>query len=154
MFKRPSQSSSKHPPEDTIHYLRSHFDNNVPNRSHVQKRLSIYNWNPGPRRGKEGAFEKQITGKWHVITLQEAIEYVDHELLTNRFHVTHHGGCDPVIEVKSIYLHDTRREFTCFFSQTTPQRPENIHSSVPTCYQYLRQRTVQCEKNSSSQFMP
>ena len=31
------------------------IDNNVPNRSSVQKRLSIYNWNPGPRRGKEGA---------------------------------------------------------------------------------------------------
>ena len=24
---------------------------------------------------------------------QEAIEYVDHELLTNRYHVTHYGGC-------------------------------------------------------------
>ena len=31
-------------------------------RSIVQKRLSIYNWNPGPRRGKEDAFEKQIAG--------------------------------------------------------------------------------------------
>ena len=39
------------------------FDKNVPNRSPVQKRLSIYNWNPGPRRGKEDAFEKQIAGK-------------------------------------------------------------------------------------------
>ena len=41
------------------HYTSSqeyHFDNNVPNRSRVQKRLSIYNWNPVPRRGKEGAF--------------------------------------------------------------------------------------------------
>ena len=28
-----------------------HFDSNVPNRSSVQKRLSICNWNPGPRRG-------------------------------------------------------------------------------------------------------
>ena len=44
------------------------FDTNVPNRSSVQKRLSIYNWNPGPRRGKEGAIEKQIAGKWHTIT--------------------------------------------------------------------------------------
>ena len=44
---------------------------------------------------------------------------MDHELLTNRFHVTHHGGCAvlfnkdtfyPDIEVKSIYLHDTRRD--------------------------------------------
>ena len=69
------------------------FDTNMPKRSYVQKRLSIYNWNPGPRRGKEGAIEKQIVVKWHVITLQEAIDDVDHELLTNRFHVTHYGSC-------------------------------------------------------------
>ena len=31
-----------------------HFDNSVPNCSPVQKRFSIHNWNPGPRRGKEG----------------------------------------------------------------------------------------------------
>ena len=46
-------------------------------RSVVQRRLSIYNWNPGPRRRKEDAFE-----------LQEASDYVDDELLTIRFHVT------------------------------------------------------------------
>ena len=92
----------------------------------VQKRLSIHNWNPGPRRGKEDAFEKQIAGRWHIITLQEPSEKVDHELLTNRFHVTHHAGyailsnkdtfC-PNIDVKSIYLHDTRRDLpaqVCF----------------------------------------
>ena len=49
------------------------FDTNMPKRSYVQKRLSIYNWNPGSRRGKEGAIEKQTAGKWHNITLQEAI---------------------------------------------------------------------------------
>ena len=95
------------------------FDSSVPNRSSVQKRLSIYNWNPGPRRGREGAIEKQIARKWHIITLQEAIEYVDHELLTNRFHVTHYEGCavlfnkdtfHPDIKVKSIYLHDIRHD--------------------------------------------
>ena len=91
----------------------------MPNRSLVQKRLSIYNWNPGPRHGKEDAFEKQIAGKWHVITLQEASEYVEHDILTNQFHVTHYGGCAILynkdtfyanIYVKSIYLHDTRRD--------------------------------------------
>ena len=91
----------------------------MPKRSYVQKRLSIYNWNPGPRRGTEGAIARQIAGKRHVITLQEVIDYVDHELLTNSFHVTHHGGCAVLfnkdtfyldIEVKSIYLHETRRE--------------------------------------------
>ena len=55
--------------------------------------------------------------KWHIITLQEAIEYLDHEFLTNRFHATHYGGCavlfkkdtfHPDIKVSSVYLHDTR----------------------------------------------
>ena len=87
-------------------------------RSIVQRRLSIHNWNPGPRRGKEDAFEQQISGRWHIITLQEASDYFDHELLTNRFHVTHHAGCAILfnkdtfylnVDVKSIYLHDTRR---------------------------------------------
>ena len=95
------------------------FNKSISNRSPVQKRLSIYNWNPGPRRGKEDAFEKQIAGRWHVITLQESSEFVDHDIITGRFHVTHYGECailfnkdtfHPNIDVKSIYLHDTRRD--------------------------------------------
>ena len=91
----------------------------ISNRSPVQKRLSIYNCNPRLRRGKEDAFEKQIAGMWHVITLQEASEYVDHDTLTGPFHVTHYGGCTTLfnkdtfcsnIDVKSVYLHDTRRD--------------------------------------------
>ena len=83
----------------------------------LQKRLSIYNRNPGPRRGEEGAIERQIEVTWHIVTLQEAIEYMDHEFLTTRFRVTHHGGCAilfnkdtffPDIKVTSIYLHDLR----------------------------------------------
>ena len=98
--------------------LANHIDKVVANRLLAQKRLSIYNWNPGPRRGKEDAFEKQIACKWHIITLQEASEYVDHDILTNRFHVSHYGGCAILfnkdtfhsdIVFKSIYLHDTRR---------------------------------------------
>ena len=70
------------------------------------------------RRGKEDAIEKQNAGKWHLITLQEASDYVEHEILHERFHVTHFAGCAilfnkdtfyPDISVKSIYLHDTRR---------------------------------------------
>ena len=94
------------------------FDNSVPNRSSVQKRLSVYDWNPGPRRQKEGAIEKQIAGKCHMITLQEMIEYVDHELLTNKVPrnllremrgTIQQGYLFPDVKVKSIYLHDTRR---------------------------------------------
>ena len=50
---------------------------------------------------------------------EEAIEYVDHELLTNRFHVTHYGRytvlCNkdtffPDVKVTSIYLYDNRHD--------------------------------------------
>ena len=104
------------------HATSSHMNSSskrFASRSIVQRRLSIYNWNPGPRRGKGDAFEQQIAGRWHVITFQEASDNVDHELLTNRFHVTHYEGCAllfnkdtfyPNVDVKSIYIHDTRRD--------------------------------------------
>ena len=49
-------------PATSSHTVYKHFAA----RSIVQKRLSIYNWNPGSRRGKEDAFEKQIAGRWHI----------------------------------------------------------------------------------------
>ena len=103
----------KHSPSSQGH----HFDKNMSNQSTEQTRLRFYNWNPGPQRGKEGAIERHIAGKWHVITLQEAIEYLEHDFLTNRFHVTHYGGRAVLfykdtffsdIKVSSIYLRDTR----------------------------------------------
>ena len=39
-------------------FQTNRFSKNLSNRSPVQKRLSIYSWNPGPRREKEDAFEK------------------------------------------------------------------------------------------------
>ena len=61
-------------------------------QSPVQKRLSIYNWNPGSRREKEDAFEKQIAVKWHIVTLQEASDDVDHDILQENL-----GGCYKVV---------------------------------------------------------
>ena len=69
----------------------------------MQKRLSIYNWNPGPRRGKEDALEKQIAVKWHIVTLQEASDYVDHDILQERFHVTHNAGCAILFNKDTFY---------------------------------------------------
>ena len=94
-----------------------HFNNDVPNRLREQRRLSTYSWNRGPRRRKEDAIEKHIAGKWHIIALQEANEYLEHEYLTSHFYVTHCGGCAVLlnkdtfhsnIKVTSVYLHDTR----------------------------------------------
>ena len=75
-------------------------------QSPLQMRLSVYNWNPGPRRGTEDAIEKQIAGKWHLITLQEASDYVDHAILHERFHVTHFAGCAVLFNKDTFY---TRR---------------------------------------------
>ena len=142
------------------------FNKSISNRSPVQKRLSIYNWNPGPGRGKEDAFVKQIAGRWHVITLQEASEYVHHDILTGRFHVTHYGGCailfnkdtfHPNIDVKSIYLHDIRRDFPdqvmegeqgwvmqgvlsrASFRRSPVSGQKSLYSVVSTYQQHLRQ---------------
>ena len=110
---RLQQSFARHPKgkQDTSSHMNS-SSKRFATRSIVQRRFSIYNWNPGPRRGKADAFEQQIAGRWHIITLQEASDYVDHELLTNRFHVTHYAGCAvlfnkdtfyPNVDVKSLY---------------------------------------------------
>ena len=72
------------------------------------KRPIVYNWNPGPRRGKEGAIEKRIAETWHIIALQEAIEYVDHELFVNRFHVTHFGGRAVLFNKDTFFLRTSR----------------------------------------------
>ena len=46
----------------------------MPNRLTEQRRFRFYSWNPGPRREKEGAIEKHVAGKWHIIALQEATD--------------------------------------------------------------------------------
>ena len=61
-------------------------------QSPAQRRLSDYNWKPGPRRGTEDAIGKQIAGGTG-ISLQEASDYVDHAILHERFYVTHFAGC-------------------------------------------------------------
>ena len=86
-------------------------------QSLVQKRLSIYNWNPGPRRGKKDAIETNC-GVMAYCYPARSICFVEHDILQERFHVTHFAGCAilfnkdtfyPDISVKSVYLHDTRR---------------------------------------------
>ena len=120
MYKKLPQTFARHQKGGLLHLLRQSVPVNIFPIVHLcRSGFSIYNWNPGPRRGKEDAFEKQIAGRWHVITPQEAAEYVDHDLLTSRFHATHYAGCAILfnkdtfytnIDVKSIYLHDTRRD--------------------------------------------
>ena len=92
------------------------FDTSVPNRLLEQTRIIILSWNLGPRRGKPGAIEKHIAGKWYILARQEAIEYLHHECFTNHFHITHFAGCAVLfnkdsfhsdVRVDSVYIHDT-----------------------------------------------
>ena len=96
----------------------SQFDASKPNRQREQTRLSIYSWNPGPRRGTPGAIEDHIAGKWHIIALQEAIEYLQHECLTNHFFITHFAGCAVLfnkdtfhsdVQGQLAYVHDVKK---------------------------------------------
>ena len=68
-----------------------------------QTRISILSWNPGPRRGMPGATEVHIAGKWHIIALQEAVEYLQHEYLMNHFYITHFAGCAVQLNKKTFY---------------------------------------------------
>ena len=52
-------------------------------------------------------------GPWHVVALQEAIEFHEDDAITRQFHVAHLRGCaalfnkdtfEPDLQVKSIYL--------------------------------------------------
>ena len=94
--------------------VNKHFSSQSP----VQKRLSIYNWNLAPDVERKTHLRNKLRREWHIFTLQEASDYVVHDILQQRFHVTHHAGCAilfnkdtfyPDISVKSVYLHDTRR---------------------------------------------
>ena len=57
-------------------------------QSPVHRRLRIYNWNSGAPTWKGRCNRERIAGKWHIITLQEASEYVEHDILQELFHVT------------------------------------------------------------------
>ena len=92
------------------------FDTLKPNQLLAQTRISILTWNPGARRGTPGALERHMSGKWHVIALQESIEYLQHETLANHFHISHFARCAvlfnnntfyPDAWVSSVYIHDT-----------------------------------------------
>ena len=124
-------------------------------RSIVQKRLSVYNWNPGPRRGKEDALEKQIAGKWHIITLQEKTACVDRDILISRFHVTHYAVCAILFNKDTFYPNKTRLarsshgrgtgmgharcSFTRLISSNRSQWSKVLYCIVPTYRQHLRQ---------------
>ena len=104
------------------------FDTSVPNRL---LEISISNWNPGNRRGKPGAIEKHIAGKLHIIALQEAIEYLQHECLMNHFYITHFACCAVLFNRDSLHsrLHSRQQKWA---AASRVRRPD--YSRSAGCY--------------------
>ena len=95
------------------------FNKNISNRSPVQKRLSIFNWNPGPDAEKKMPSKSRLQAGGMSLPCRKHLNMSIHDILTGRFHVTHYAGCAILfnkdtfytnIDVKSIYLHDTGRD--------------------------------------------
>ena len=83
-FERNQSSSSQTPGVNKL------FSSQAP----TQRRLSIYNWNPGHRRGTEDAIENQIAGNGILLLCKKhQSDYVEHKVLHEWFHVTYFAGC-------------------------------------------------------------
>ena len=88
------------------------FDNNLPNRL-----LEQTSWAGilDLRWGRAVTIEEHIAGKWHVMTLQEAIWYFQHECLSN-----HLSTVSLVVRSLSIRTLFTRTSKSIPFTSTTP----------------------------------
>ena len=54
--------------------------------------------------GKSGAIEEHLAGKWHIIALHEAVEYLHHEC---HFDITHFAGC-AICSTKTLFTRTSR----------------------------------------------
>ena len=104
--------------EDRLHLLRHMASTNTFLLNHLCRGGSASTTGTlGPDEERRMLRETNGGEVWHLVILQEASDCVEHEILHERFHVTHFAGCAilfnkdtfyPDISVKSIYLHDTR----------------------------------------------
>ena len=96
----------KHPLEGTTHLFKSITSTAACSTAHPFKG----GWASTTGSQDRGVQKRLLSrskfqSRWHIITSQEASEYVDQELLKNRFHVhvAHHWGC-AVLFNKDTYL--------------------------------------------------
>ena len=119
-------------------------------RSIVQRTLGFYNWNPGTRRGKEDAFEQQIAGMWHIITLQEASDFV--AVLINKD--TFYSNVASSSHGRRTGMGLTRYSFTCHISSSVSERAKVLCCVVSTYPATFTRKTKALPRSSSSLFVP
>ena len=92
-------------------------DNNAPNRSVQQTRISILSWNPGPRRGREGAIEEHFQAHGTLLRHKRRLSTFNTSASRTISKITHFAGCAILfnsntfhsdIQVNSVYIHGNR----------------------------------------------
>ena len=123
---------------------------------------------------------RSYAGKWHVVTLQEAIEYLEHDFLTNRFHVTlwrlfglvqqgyllfghrrlvnvpprHQGLRTGQDKRRRIWVGVTRCRFKSSFSSATAQWPKILHNACLCTSTTTTPKSVESGRSFSSLSAP
>ena len=59
----------------------------------TQTRLSILCWSPGPKRWDLDVTEHHTVVRWHIVSLLETPELLQHVDITQQFHVAHFRRC-------------------------------------------------------------
>ena len=76
-----------------LHRLKHPESTNSSHLSHLCRRGSVFTTGTlGPDEARKVPARNKLQGKWHLITLQEASDYVEHEILHERSHVIHSCG--------------------------------------------------------------
>ena len=140
-----------------------HFNKDISNRLTEQTRPSVKNWNPGPRRGKGGAIERHVAGKWHARFLDESLPcdtlwrlcglvqqgylLFGHQGLVNLS--PRHQGLRTGQDIRRrIRVGNTRCRLKSSLSSATAQRPKILHGHVSPHQQQLCQKAWNREEAS------
>ena len=152
-IKTQIQHNARHQPEDTSHLLRNIvFTTTCPNARQNREGSASTIGTLDLDVEKKGAIERHIAGKWHIFSLKEAKEYLEHDFLTNRYLVTHYGGCAILFNKDTTFFSDTfarhqglrtgqdkrmriwmgvtRCHFKSIFPSAAAQRPKDLHGHV------------------------
>ena len=127
-----SQAAPRLPKHSTVQHLRAASDLSE------QTRLSSLCRNPGPKRGSPGATEQHIAGPWHVVALQESIDFINNDGIKKQFQVAHFRGCalfpttfsgDPdSLTCLKPYRAPSLRSKKGVTTQAEAMQPKSVHS--------------------------
>ena len=134
------------------------FDGAASDLSLAQTRIRIWSWNLGPKRGSPGVIENHIAGRWHIVAVQDSMDFLPHEDIIHPFLVTIFRGCSALfykhtfeqsIEVKAMHRQGTLfwlgirgRQFQSSIPANSPETADRTSRGCPCVSQLQWQRSV------------